>query len=151
MKNLITFILLLITFSSFAQMEKADKLYEDYKYSQAILLYKPLADSGNIKAVRKIADSYRKINEYENAEKYYAIVVADKNAVPKSFLYYGQALMNNGKYEEAKVWLNKYIATKPEDNTLAKNLLVSCDKAKENTETDRKIIFKNLSWLNSSA
>ncbi|MDB5228133.1 MAG: hypothetical protein JWN78_2326, partial [Bacteroidota bacterium] len=148
---LITIILLLITFTSFAQMEKADKLYEDYKYSQAILLYKPLADSGNIKAIRKIADAYRKINEYENAEKYYAMVVADKNAIAKSYLYYGQALMNNGKYDEAKVWLNKYIATKPEDNTLAKNLLASCDKAKENTTTDRKIIVKNLTWLNSPA
>ena len=98
-KFFITFSLLLTTCYSFAQIEKGDKYFADYKYALAIPFYKPLADSGNIRAVRKIAECYRKINEYENAEKYYAIVVADKNAVPKSFLYYGQALMNNGKYE----------------------------------------------------
>ncbi|MBP8192995.1 MAG: hypothetical protein KAX69_05270, partial [Chitinophagales bacterium] len=76
-------------------MDKADKLFADYKYAQAIELYKPIADKGNIRAVRKIAECYRKINDYDNAEKYYAIVVADKNAIPKSFLYYGQMLMTN--------------------------------------------------------
>ena len=43
-KTLITFYLLLITFSAFAQMDKADKLFADYKYAQAIELYKPIAD-----------------------------------------------------------------------------------------------------------
>jgi tetratricopeptide (TPR) repeat protein len=142
-KLFITFSLLLTTCYSFAQMEKGDKLFADYKYAQAIPIYKPLADSGNIRAIRKIAECYRKINEYENAEKYYALVVADKNAITKSFLYYGQALMNNGKYEDAKIWLKKYIATKPdEDNVLAKNLLESCDKAKEKNNNERKVIIK---------
>lgn len=151
-KLFITFSLLLTTCYSFAQMEKGDKLFADYKYAQAIPIYKPLADSGNIRAIRKIAECYRKINEYENAEKYYALVVADKNAITKSFLYYGQALMNNGKYEDAKIWLKKYIATKPdEDNVLAKNLLESCDKAKEKNNNERKVIIKKITWLNSNA
>jgi len=151
-KLIFTFSLLLTTYYSHAQMEKGDKLFADYKYAQAIPVYKPLADSGNIRAVRKIAECYRKINEYENAEKYYALVVADKNAIPKSFLYYGQALMNNGKYEDAKIWLKKYIATKPdEDNVLAKNLLESCEKAKEKSTTERKVIIKKITWLNSAA
>jgi tetratricopeptide (TPR) repeat protein len=151
-KFFITFSLLLTTCYSFAQIEKGDKFFADYKYAQAIPFYKPLADSGNIRAVRKIAECYRKINEYENAEKYYAIVVADKNAVPKSFLYYGQALMNNGKYEDAKIWLKKFIATKPDDdNLLAKNLLESCDKARDKNIPERKVIIKKIKWLNTAA
>src|SRR6218665_3611841 len=97
-KILITLSLFLISITTFAQMDKADKLMADYKYAQAIELYKPIADDGNIRAVRKIAECYRKINDYDNAEKYYAIVVADKNAIPKSYFYYGQMLMTNEKY-----------------------------------------------------
>jgi tetratricopeptide (TPR) repeat protein len=77
-KTIVAFAFWLLAFSSFAQMDKADKLFADYKYAQAIELYKPIADKGNIRAVRKISECYRKINDYDNAEKYYAIVVADK-------------------------------------------------------------------------
>lgn len=89
LKNQITYYIFLIAdyFSSFAQMDKADKLFADYKYAQAIEIYKPIADNGNIRAIRKIAECYRKINDYNNAEKYFAMVVADKNAVPKSTSY----------------------------------------------------------------
>ena len=34
----------LLTISSYAQMDKADKLFADYKYAQAIELYKPISD-----------------------------------------------------------------------------------------------------------
>ncbi len=151
-KTILLLIGLAYSYHASAQMDKADKLYEDYKYAQAISYYKPLADSGNIRAVRKIADCYRRINDYEHAETYYAIVVADKNAIPKSFLYYGQALMNNGKYEDAKVWLKKYIASKQdEDNTLAKTLLESCEKSKEKTANAQKVKLIDIKWLNSPA
>ena len=148
-KSFITFSLLISTFYSFSQIEKGDKLYNDYKYAQAAELYKPEADKGNIRAIRKIADCYRKINEYENAEKYYALVVADKNAIPKSFLYYGQMLMNNEKYDTAKIWLQKYYALKNADSTFTKALIASCEKGKINTESIRKIIVRNLEKINS--
>lgn len=151
-KILITYTLLLTTYYSFAQMDKADKLFADYKYAQAIELYKPIADKGNIRAVRKIAECYRKINDYDNAEKYYAIVVADKNAIPKSYLYYGQMLMTNEKYDEAKTWLQKYLSLKPDaDTAIARTLLISCEKSKAGLPSVRKINVKNLKDLNSPA
>lgn len=135
-------------------MEKGDKLMADYKYAQAIPEYKPFADQGNDKAVRAIAECYRKVNDWENAETYYAMLVS-KNAVtinPKYYLYYGQALLSNGKYDEARTWLQKFIATKPEeDNALAKSLLASCDKAKENLAPRRQVKYKNLELLNTPA
>ncbi|MFN8284100.1 MAG: hypothetical protein U0U67_12850 [Chitinophagales bacterium] len=148
-KSLATFSLLLTTYYTFAQIEKGDKLYNDYKYAQAAELYKPEADKGNIRAIRKIAECYRKINDYDNAEKYYALVVADKNAVPKSFLYYGEMLLNNEKYDSAKVWLQKYYSLKTADSLFTKALLASCEKGKTNVETDRKIKVRNLEKLNS--
>lgn len=146
---------ILFLFSStllWAQMDKADKLFEDYKYAQAIEIYKPIADKGNIRAVRKIAECYRKINDYDNAEKYFAIVVADKNAIPKSNLYFGQILMANEKYDEAKKWLQKYLNLKSDaDTTFARTLLISCEKAKTDLSIDRKIIVENFKSINTNS
>ncbi|MCB0506766.1 MAG: hypothetical protein R2739_10415 [Chitinophagales bacterium] len=133
-------------------MQKADALYNDYKYAQAIEIYKPLADKGNLSAIRKIAACYRKINDYTNAEKYYAIEVSKKNVIPSSYLYYGQVLMANEKYEDAQQWLEKYLAsTNPRDSTIAKTLLISCRKSKTDLTTERKIEVENLHQLNTSA
>lgn len=150
-KVLTAVIFCLFTYPLFAQMDKADKLFADYKYAQAAELYKPIADKGNIRAIRKIAECYRKINDYENAEHYFALVVADKNAIPKSFLYYGQLLMTNEKYSEAKIWLKKYLALKPDSDTVvARTLLQSCEKSGTGILTERKIAYKNSKQLNSS-
>jgi tetratricopeptide (TPR) repeat protein len=148
--NILLPCLLLLFQFSFAQMDKADKLFSDYKYAQAAALYKPIADDGNIRAVRKLAECYRKINDYENAEKYFAIVVEDKNAVPKSYLYYGQILMTNEKYKEAKVWLQKYISLKTDSDTaLARTLLISCENSFSDAAAERKISVENYKALNT--
>lgn len=152
LKKIISIALLALSYSLFAQMDKADKLVSDYKYAQAIELYKPIADKGNIRAVRKIAECYRKINDYENAEKYYAIVVAEKNAIPKSYLYYGQVLITNEKCNEAKIWLEKFLNTKNDkDSVLAKTLLESCTGNKTPLNTTRNIAVQNLIALNTSS
>ncbi|HQG38852.1 MAG TPA: hypothetical protein PLK15_06940, partial [Chitinophagales bacterium] len=152
LKKIISIALLALSYSLFAQMDKADKLVSDYKYAQAIELYKPIADKGNIRAVRKIAECYRKINDYENAEKYYAIVVAEKNAIPKSYLYYGQVLITNEKCNEAKIWLEKFLNTKNDkDSVLAKTLLESCTGNKTPLNTTRNIAVQNLKALNTSS
>lgn len=148
-------ILLFLSYTGFSQsMEKGDKLMADYKYAQAIVEYKPFAEQGNDKAVRAIAECYRKVNDWENAEKYYAILVKSNTVNPKYLLYYGQALLTNEKYDEAKIWLKKYIDSKPEDENslaVAKNLLASCDKAKENSMPRRNVSYKNFDAINSPA
>jgi hypothetical protein len=131
--------------------KKADELMQDYKYSEAIVELKPLAEKGNIQAIRKIAECYRKTNDFVNAEKYYAIVVADKNSNKKNWLYYGQILMNNNKYLDADKWLQGYLDTKPNDSILVKTLLESCAKANQSLTPKRKIKFENLDWINSNA
>lgn len=152
LKVSILFIGMLVSLSCFAQLDKADKLFDVYKYAQAIELYKPIADKGNIRAVRKIAECYRKINDYDNAEKYFAIVVADKNAVPKSNLYYAQMLMANEKYDEAKKWFQKYLDLKPDTDTIiARTQLASCEKSPQENNSNRKVIIQNLQAINSEA
>ncbi len=151
-KLILVYAFLLFSFRAWSQIEKGDKLYQDYKYAQAIEYYKPEAEKGNIRAIRKIAECYKKINDYENAEKYYALVVADKNAIVKSFFYYGQALMNTGKYDTAYIWLEKYLKSKPgNDSFLVKNLMESCLNAGKTENANRKVKVWNFESLNTAA
>lgn len=151
-KAILSILFLFLYLYSFTQStQKADDLMKDYKYAEAIIELKPLAAKGNIQAIRRIAECYRKTNDFINAEKYYSIVVADKNTNKKNLLYYGQVLMNNNKYKEANKWLTDYLNTKPNDSVLVKTLLESCNKATANTTTIRKIKLNNLEWINSPA
>lgn len=47
----------------------------------------------------------------------YAEVVKIKGVDPINYLYYAKALINNGKRDAAKPWLDKYISLKPDDKT----------------------------------
>ena len=147
---ILSFILLFIFSNSFAQMDKADKLFADYKYAQAIILYKPIAEKGNIKAINKIAECYRVLNDYDNAEKYYAIAVKDKNATSSSYFHYAQLLINNEKCDMAKIWLEKFLSSKPDkDSTLARTLLKSCINPTIADSIGRKLTVQNMKALNS--
>jgi tetratricopeptide (TPR) repeat protein len=105
-------------------LEKADAYYAEYKYAEAIKLYKPIADDTvkeNRNVIRKLAECYRKINDYKNAENYLSRVVNFPNISTKYFLYYGQTLYTNGKTKEALQWIDKYLISNPED-VVAKDL-----------------------------
>lgn len=145
------FVCFLNTSLAQSNFAKADDLMKNYKYAEAIIELKPSADKGNIQAVRRIAECYRKINDYANAEKNYAIVVVDKNTNKKNYLYYGQMLMNNSKYIEAEKWLQTYLSTQPKDSILVKSLIMSCLKATQGFEDIRKVSFRNLEKLNSTS
>lgn len=59
--------------------------------------------------VNKVADCYRMLHEYNNAELWYrqALFLPDKR-FPDTRYYYGVALMNNAKYEEAIKQFDQY-------------------------------------------
>jgi outer membrane protein OmpA-like peptidoglycan-associated protein/tetratricopeptide (TPR) repeat protein len=110
-------ILLFLCFSiqgiSFAQNNpawKADKLYAQYAYSKAIPAYEKVLEKhpDNADALRKLADCYRLVNDFKNAEKTYEKVVALPDAKPVEKLYYAQALMYNGKYSKAQLAYDNY-------------------------------------------
>jgi tetratricopeptide (TPR) repeat protein len=146
MKKYLLLFIILFTYSSngFAQksakdLEKAYKMYDEYKYAEAIVLLKPFADDTvkvNRTALRKLADCYRKINDFSNAEVYLAKVVAIPNITSKYFLYYGQVLHTNGKSDEALGWIKKYIETNPQD-VQAKDLLNSISSTNVSLPTNQ--------------
>lgn len=60
--------------------------------------------------MNKLANAYRLAKDYTNAEKYYATAVQyPSSEFPNAEYYYGCALINNGKYNEAKSVFEKLI------------------------------------------
>lgn len=148
MKNsgfLLLFFLLSISTSAQKNktLEKADVYFKAYQYSKAIPLYEKLANEGNTRVYRKLAESYRKINDTENAEKYFALAVEEKNVLPNTILSYGQILMRNEKYKEAIFWFVKYQKLNPTDYS-AKKFIEACTQAKDAELIDQPYKVYNL-------
>lgn len=130
---LVVFGCLLSVNAAFAQSKtvaKADKLYKSKNYSEAAVLYEAaLAEKESLSVKTKLANCYRVNNRMDKAEKLYADITAADRAKAKTFLYYGEALMSNGKYEAAKAQFLIYQKEEPDDEQV--QLLISaCDYVK---------------------
>lgn len=98
------------------QLDKANKRYQIKKYAEAIPLYEEgLEKNPNLSSKVRLAYCYRVNNNIEKAVNLYTEIVQHKRAKPITWYYYGEALMSQGKYDEAKVWLTKYTEKKPGD------------------------------------
>ncbi|MEY4903626.1 MAG: hypothetical protein RLZZ292_1441, partial [Bacteroidota bacterium] len=109
---------------------KADRYFKAGQYARALPLFeKQLSEKENLGTRTKLAFCYKMMNRMDKAREIYAQLTAESRARPETFLYYGEALMNEGLYEEAKIWLNKYLSIKADDEKAA-TLLVACDYVK---------------------
>ena len=130
-------LLLLFPFFLFSQqkiIEKANLAYKYKQFAEAAKLYEAaIAQKNNPSSTlhlkTKLAYCYRMNNKTDRAEKLYAEIVGDERAKSKTYFYYGETLMCNGKYEEAKKWFRDYLILEPNDKEAAL-LLANCDKIK---------------------
>jgi len=118
---------LAVSFSLFSQnklVEKANEYYKLNQYSDAATLYDRALDEMSAKGKSgrsmlnvktKLAYCYRMNNKMDKAEALYADIVSDDRAKSDTYLYYGEALMSNGKYSDAKKWFLAYQKLEPED------------------------------------
>jgi outer membrane protein OmpA-like peptidoglycan-associated protein len=88
-------------------VKRADKEYSNLHFATAAELYEEaVADGkGTDEVYRKLADSYFKIKDTRNAEKYYAIVAGSLD--DNEAFNYAQSLLQNGKSAEAKTFLQQ--------------------------------------------
>lgn len=130
---IITFCFLFCTTSIFAQktLKKAQQLYKEKKYATAIPLYKKvLAERYTVGVASKLAFCYKMNNKTVAAEELYAKIVTHEKARDITYFYYGEALMSNGKCEEAKKWFAAYLLENPADEA-SQNHIKACDLSKE--------------------
>ena len=104
--------------------------YDRYDYPKAIQLYtKIVKNTDNAEALEKLANSYRLIKQYQQAEIYYARLIKLPNIPPIDYFYYGMVLKNNGKIDEAKEQFKLYTNSAPNDK-VAELSVSSCDEIK---------------------
>lgn len=113
------------------KLRTANSYYEDYAFADAIKNYEAVLSKKMIPdAMIKLADCYRQTNNSAKAEVWYKQVVTLSESLPVHKYYYAKALMENGKYAEAKVWFGKYLEIASNDDK-AKKLMESCDSISE--------------------
>jgi outer membrane protein OmpA-like peptidoglycan-associated protein len=110
-------------FSQTKEIDRANEFYNSQRYADAAEMFEEaLLKLGNnekrssLAIKTKLAYCYRMNNKMDKAEMLYSEVVSDERAQEETYFYYGEALMSNGKYDEAKSWFRKYQALKPEDD-----------------------------------
>ncbi|MGB0176137.1 MAG: tetratricopeptide repeat protein, partial [Owenweeksia sp.] len=135
MKKIIVLLsLLVISGTTFAQLKQADSDFANFKYSDAVRAYEHALKSNPNKhdhIVMRLAESYRLMGDYVNAEKWYAKAVAMKNVDPVNYFYYGKMLESNNKHEVAKQWFDQFIAKSPRDTRAKAYKDYSVEKIKE--------------------
>ncbi len=100
-----------------SKLKRAKKYYDNLAYMEAIELYNlVLEKEDNPEAKIYLADSYRKINDTDNAEYWYGQVVRLAEAQPVHKLYYGMMLQRNGKCDLAREWYAQYVEAVPDDS-----------------------------------
>lgn len=136
-------------------LKEADVQFDLFNYEKAVILYtEAYQKKKTLKATERLAESYRLMQDYKQAESWYAILVATDGAKPEAFRWYAEMLKNNAKYVEAKTQFAKY-------GTLAKNLTPaqvnqvdvwqkSCDSAVKWMRNPKTISIKNEKMLNSA-
>ncbi|WP_255563626.1 OmpA family protein [Mucilaginibacter rivuli] len=93
-----------------SKKQMADDFFERYEYFKSLNLYLDLAGKKNpdIKILERVADCYRLMNSYENAEEWYARVADDEHAAAKSAYWYAEILLRNQKFDQAKAEYKLY-------------------------------------------
>jgi outer membrane protein OmpA-like peptidoglycan-associated protein len=99
-----------------SSLAKADRLADVLAFREALPLYlKAVEQDEHPAAVLALASCYRMLQNEPKAQQWYAKVVHIDTIDPLHRLYYGQSLMALERYEEARPWLERYAAEKPDD------------------------------------
>jgi outer membrane protein OmpA-like peptidoglycan-associated protein/tetratricopeptide (TPR) repeat protein len=157
MKN-ITIILILVlaimgNFRLSAQMKHANKLFEQYKYSTAVPLYKKATEDKDIQvrkeATVRLADCYRLMNNANEARSWYAKAVTFEGVDSINYYYLGIALRSLANYDEAEKAFLNYVEHTPSDQR-GKIYAQYCRDIKQWLDLSPSAEIKNATALNSS-
>lgn len=135
MKNNVLLVILLFLGTSLLaqnrQLDKANDLYKMERYAEAIPIYEKLLEKKESLAWQtKLAYCYRINNKMQEAEALYAKIVKHERAKDITYFYYGETLIANEKYKEAKYWFNQYKKMEQDDDRVAL-MLRACDEVQE--------------------
>lgn len=127
-KTKLTIVLLLniigiFCYAQSSRLRTANAEFEKMAYAQALRYYEAFLGSDNNKkeqekeALIKLAFCYRKLQDTKNAERVYKDLFKnfEEGLDSEQFLFYAQALANNGKYRESQKMYSRYGEQQKED------------------------------------
>lgn len=94
-----------------AQSKAADKLFNNYLYSDALYKYEGIRNP-NEETLRKMAESYIKTSDPYEAEACYVKLFEKGNVTAEDVWNYAEVLKMNGKYSDAMARLKQYDSMK---------------------------------------
>jgi outer membrane protein OmpA-like peptidoglycan-associated protein len=115
---LLVFVLLPGMVSAQFMLEKrADSMFDNLLYSKASSVYESLykRDPQNGKYIQRLAYCYDKMLNYKKALLYYSYLVQIDERQPIDYYQYAQLLRIEGRIEDARQWLGKYVQLVPDD------------------------------------
>lgn len=127
------FIAALMLWSGCAKIYTAmgDKNLEQLQYTKAVKNYeKALVKKPNENTQKKVANTYRLLNDNKKSMEAYSKVVAQSNVEPMDKIYYAQSLMANRKYEDAAASIKEYLKNNP-GNKMIEGMLNACQNTGE--------------------
>lgn len=136
-------------------IKEADAQFMLYNYDKAVVLYtEAYQKKKTLKATERLAESYRLMRDFKQAESWYAILIGMEGAKPEAFKWYAEMLKSNSKYAEAKVQYAKYGSTATNLTTAQVNQIdvwqKSCDSAVKWMRNPKTIAITNEKFLNSA-
>ncbi|WP_231491395.1 OmpA family protein [Pedobacter sp. Leaf170] len=131
-------------------LKEADKAFDLFNYNKAINLYEQAyKKKQTLHAAERLAQSYQFINNYPQAESWYAIASKMPGSKNENILNYAKTLQQNAKYSEAKT---QYLSFFEKDTILSSNdkskLIASCDSAVKWMKNPSKTQVNNLNTIN---
>lgn len=100
------------------KLSKADKLYDNYAYIDAIKTYENIAEKGHksVDLFQKLGNAYYFNSEFEKANKWYTELFALKQELDPEYYYrYSQTLKSVGDYPKSDEMMAKFVAKNSTD------------------------------------
>ena len=109
-------IIVQLTYAQSGRLKLANRNFDNMSYIEAIRNYEDYLRTAKTgtpetkEALTKLGYSYRKVQDTRNAERIYSEIIEhfSKDAESEIYLYYAQALANNGKYKESQKMYSRY-------------------------------------------
>ncbi len=132
------------------KMQVADDFFDRYDYAKSLNIYKDLAERNHpsIHAIERIADCYRFLYDYDNAELWYQKAISYPNANVMDAYYYAEVLLRNQKLKEAREQYKQYYGNAGNADEL-KFKLAMCDSAEAWAKLTSRFTIKNEQKYNS--
>lgn len=143
----IYFLTLSYAFAQSEKVKKANKLFDNLAYSEAIPLFLDIVREGDdVESTIKLAECYRLTKNYTEALNWYDKITKIPNISTDYFFYYAELLRNQKDYAKAKINYLEYAKSNPAKGNLYAKW---CDDVVKLTADSAKYTINKLKGINT--